>query len=107
MLLLVAILLAIFVLPAPWGLVAVGIGAALEICESLGFLWWSKRRRASVGAVTLVGRRGVVVTPVVPRGQVKVDGEIWEAESDVPLDRDTRVVVRGVRGLVLDVGPDV
>ena len=55
----------------------------------------------------LVGRRGVVVTPVVPRGQVKVDGEIWAAESDVPLDRDTRVVVRGVRGLVLDVGPDL
>jgi membrane protein implicated in regulation of membrane protease activity len=107
MLLLIGILLAIFVLPSPWGLVAIGIGAALDICEGLIFLWWSKRKRARVGAPTLVGRRAVVVTPVAPRGQVKLDGEIWEARSAEVLDRGAEVVVVGVDRLVLDVASDV
>ena len=107
MLLLLGILLAIFVLPSPWGLVAVGIGALLDICESIILLQWSKRRRRSVGTATLVGRRAVVVTPVAPRGQVKLDGEIWKAKSGEVLDRGDEVVVRAVDGLVLDVSSDV
>jgi membrane-bound serine protease (ClpP class) len=106
-LLLIGILLAIFVLPSPWGLVAIGIGALLDICEGLVFLWWSKRKRARVGAPTLVGRRAVVVTPVAPRGQVKIDGEIWEARSAEILDRGDVVVVGSVDGLVLHVASDV
>jgi hypothetical protein len=54
-LLAIAILLALFVLPSPWGLVAVAIGAILEIAETGLFFWWSKRMRAKVGGDSMVG----------------------------------------------------
>ena len=59
MLLLIALALAIFVLPSPWGLVAVVIGGVLDIAETTLFIWWSKRRNATVGVETLVGKIGV------------------------------------------------
>ena len=105
MVLLVALLLALFVLPSPWGLVAVVAGAVFEIAETGLFLWWSKRRRASVGVETLVGKRGVAVGEVAPEGQVKVDGEIWRARCDAGCDAGSPVVVRSVEGLTLVVDP--
>jgi membrane protein implicated in regulation of membrane protease activity len=103
--LLIALLLALFVLPSPWGLVAVVIGAVYELAETGLFIWWSKRRRASVGVETLVGKRGVAVGELSPDGQVKVDGEIWGARCDVRCDAGSAVVVRSVEGLTLVVDP--
>jgi hypothetical protein len=61
MLTIVAIVLALTVLPSPWGAVAV-IGAfAIDAAEATFFVRWSKRRRATVGAVSVIGRRDVVV----------------------------------------------
>jgi membrane protein implicated in regulation of membrane protease activity len=92
-----AILLAIFVLPAPWGVVAVVTGGLLDITESLVLLKWSRRRRSPVGVEALVGRRAVVSAPT----QVRVAGELWEARSDQPLVPGDEVVVRAVEGLTL------
>jgi membrane protein implicated in regulation of membrane protease activity len=97
MLLFGAILLAIFVLPSPWGIVAVIAGGVIDIGESLALLKWSKRRRSSVGVETLVGKRAVVLTPT----QVRVQGEIWEARSKRPLTPGEEVLVDGVEGLTL------
>jgi membrane protein implicated in regulation of membrane protease activity len=97
MLLLGAILLAIFVLPSPWGIVAVIAGGVLDITESLVLLKWSKRRRSPVGVDALIGQRALVSTPT----QVRVAGEIWEARADRPLRPGEEVVVRGVEGLTL------
>lgn len=97
MLLLGAILLAIFVLPSPWGIVAVVVGGLFEVAESLAFLWWSKRRKAVTGAEALVGQKAVVATPT----QVRVAGELWSARSDDALVPGKEVVVRAVEGLTL------
>jgi membrane protein implicated in regulation of membrane protease activity len=97
MLLLGAILLAIFVLPSPWGIVAVIAGGVLDITESLALLKWSKRRRSPVGVDALVGQRAVVSTPT----QVRVAGELWHARADHPLSPGEEVVVRGAEGLTL------
>jgi membrane protein implicated in regulation of membrane protease activity len=97
MLLLGAILLAIFVLPAPWGIVAVIAGGLIDIAESLALLRFSKRRRAAVGVETLVGQPAVVLNPT----QVRVAGEIWTARADRPLVPGEKVVVRAVDGLTL------
>jgi membrane protein implicated in regulation of membrane protease activity len=102
---LIGVLLAVFVLPFPWGLVAIGIGAAVDIAETGGFLWWSRRRKALVGLESMVGRHGVAVGDLWPEGQVKVSGEIWKASCEGGCDAGTAVVVRGVRGLTLDVEP--
>jgi membrane protein implicated in regulation of membrane protease activity len=97
MLLLGAILLAIFVLPLPWGIVAVIAGGLIDIGESLVLLKWTRRRKSSVGVEMLVGQRGVVSTLT----QVRVAGELWEARSDRALVPGEEVVVRGVDGLTL------
>jgi membrane-bound serine protease (ClpP class) len=99
MLLLGAILLAIFVLPSPWGIVAIAAGGLLDIAESLVLLKWSRRRRAVTGVEALLGRTAVVSTPT----QVRVAGEIWEARSDETLVVGEEMLVTGVDGLTLRV----
>jgi membrane-bound serine protease (ClpP class) len=96
-LLLAGILLAVFVVPWPWGIVTVAVGGLLDIGESLAFVKWSRRRKAAVGAEALVGRTAVVATPT----QVRVAGELWQARSDSPLRVGESVVVREVDGLTL------
>jgi membrane-bound serine protease (ClpP class) len=102
---LIALLLALFVLPSPWGVVAVVVAGVVDIGETWLFIWWSKRRRATVGVETLVGRKGVAVRDLWPIGQVKIDGEIWEARCDGGCDSGTEVVVRSIDGLTLIVDP--
>jgi membrane-bound ClpP family serine protease len=99
MLLLGAILLAIFVLPSPWGIVAVVAGGLTDIAESLVLLKWSRRRRAVTGVEALIGKTAVVSSPT----QVHVVGEIWEARSDDPLVVGEEVQVVAVDGLRLQV----
>ena len=99
MLLLGAILLAIFVLPSPWGIVAVVAGGLTDIAESLVFLKWSRRRRAVTGVEALIGKTAVVGSPT----QVREAGELWEARSADPLVVGEEVEVTGVDGLTLQV----
>ena len=105
MLLFISILLALFVLPSPWGLVAVAIGAALDIAETGTFIWWSKRRKAAVGVEALVGKRGVVVGALWPEGQVRVNGELWKARCSGVCEPGAAIVVRAIDGLTLEVEP--
>jgi membrane protein implicated in regulation of membrane protease activity len=102
---LIALLLAIFVLPSPWGLIAVAVAGTLDIAETGVFMWWSKRRKTSVGVETLVGKRGVAVGDLWPEGQIKLDGEIWRARCSGGCDAGTDVVVRSIEGLTLVVDP--
>ncbi|HEX6725482.1 MAG TPA: NfeD family protein [Gaiella sp.] len=105
MLTIIAVILALTVLPSPWGVVAVLSAAAIDVVEITFFARWSKRRRATVGAETLVGRTAVVVRALSPRGQVRLDGEIWEARADAEVAPGGEVVVTAVDGLVLEVEP--
>lgn len=105
MLTIIAIALALTVLPSPWGVVAVLSAAAVDVVEIAFFARWSRRRRATVGAETLVGRSAVVVRALAPRGQVKLDGEVWEARATTDVLAGQEVVVTGLDGLVLDVEP--
>jgi membrane protein implicated in regulation of membrane protease activity len=102
---LIALALAVLVLPSPWGLVAVVVGGVFDIAETGLFIWWSKRRRASVGVETLVGKIGVAASDLWPDGQVRVGGEIWRARCAGGCDSGTRIVVRAVEGLTLVVDP--
>ena len=104
--LLIAILLAVFVLPSPWGLVAVAAAGLLETGETYLWFRWSRRRRAAVGAEALAGKIGIATTDLWLEGQVKVDGELWQARCDGGADAGTRVVVTGIEGLTLTVEPE-
>jgi len=100
MFLLVALVL-LFVLPSPWGFV--GFGLAL-ICFGGEVLFWQRRvrgRRAVVGAHTLIGEAGTVVTPCRPNGQVRVSGEIWAARCELGAELGDTVTVVDRRDLTL------
>ena len=102
MLLVIAILAAIFWLPTTWGIAAVLGAAAIELAEIGVFVWYSKRRRATTGAEGLVGRVGVVVVACDPEGYVQVEGELWRASCEEGAGVGEQVVVERVEsGLML------
>jgi membrane-bound serine protease (ClpP class) len=103
---LIALLLAIFVLPSPWGVIAVVVALVVDLVEIGVGIWYSKRRKAKVGASALVGLTGVALGALAPEGQVKINGEIWRARCDAGCDAGASVVVRAVNGLTLEVEPE-
>jgi membrane protein implicated in regulation of membrane protease activity len=100
--LIIAILLALFILPSPWGIVVVLCAGVLEIFE---ITWGLRlaRRRSTVGAHTLVGRQAVVVRALDPVGQVTIDGERWKARAAASAAVGAKVVIERVDGLTLEV----
>ena len=98
-----AILLAIYVLPAPWGVIAVVGAAVVEAAETAFWFWLSRRRKVQAGAETLIGARGVVSSACRPDGQVRVQGELWSATCADGADPDDEVRVVARDGLVLTV----
>ena len=105
MLFVIALLLAIFVLPSPWGVIAVVVALVLDVTEVTVGLWYSRRRKAKVGTESMVGASGVALDELRPDGQVRVNGEIWRARCVVGCEQGAGVVVRKVDGLTLEVEP--
>jgi membrane-bound serine protease (ClpP class) len=60
--------------------------------------------RAS-GTAALLGRRAQVIERLGPRGRVRLDAEVWNAEAAAEIDVGAMVVVTGVEGLTLRVRP--
>ena len=103
MLLIGAILLAIYVLPSPWGVVVVIVAGIVEALETAFWFWLSKRRKVQMGAETLIGAHGLVTSPLRPEGMVRVQGELWQARSEGGADPGDEVRVVARDGLVLAV----
>ncbi|HXH87582.1 MAG TPA: NfeD family protein [Gaiellaceae bacterium] len=98
---LIALGLALFVLPSPWGVVAVAVGGIVELAEA-AFLWrYSHRRKPAVGVDALLGAKAVAVTSCRPLGQVRVHGEIWQARCEEGADEGFEVRIVGVERLTL------
>jgi membrane protein implicated in regulation of membrane protease activity len=96
LLLVLAILAAVFWLPAPWGYVAVVLAAVYEVAELVFLVRYSRRRRATTGAEALVGAVGTVVEPCRPLGQIRVLGELWRARCEEGAGRGETVVVEAL-----------
>ena len=96
-----AVLLAVFVLPSPWGAVAIAVAALVEVAETAFWIRLSRRRRATVGAETLIGAVADVARPCRPTGLVRLDGELWQASCAEGADAGERVRVVGRDGLTL------
>lgn len=101
MILLGGILLAIFVVPAPWSIPLVLAAAVVEVAETGFWLWYTRRGRVQMGPETLVGGVGRVVTPCLPEGQVRIEGELWSARCDAGADAGEEVKVVALDGLTL------
>jgi len=102
----VVALVLLFVLPSPWNVVGAIASGALFVLE-IGF--WQRRvqgQKVQTGAENLVGATGEVTEPLAPAGQIRVQGELWQARSSSELPNGSRVRVVAIDGLVLEVEPD-
>ena len=108
MLLVAAVLLAVFVVPSPWNALLVAAAATVEAAEVWLFVRLSRRRRAQVGVEALVGTLAEVVEDCRPEGRVRVAGELWRARAEHgDALAGERVRIRAVAdGLTLLVEPE-
>jgi membrane protein implicated in regulation of membrane protease activity len=98
-----AIILAVFVLPPGWGIVAVSLGIAIELAEVGFWVRFLRRYRVRTGIEGLIGSEAEVIERCDPRGRVRFRGEIWHARCESGAAVGDRVTVVGVHGLTLEV----
>jgi membrane-bound serine protease (ClpP class) len=103
----------VFLIRSPLTPGGVSIGVALATTLPFAFLTVflmrlvlkSRKWKTSTGKEEMLGAEGVVTSavPVNGEGMVRVHGELWRATSKDSLPEGTRVRVRRVEGLKLDV----
>ncbi len=81
--------------------IACGLGFGLVTAFLVRLAWRARRNKAMLGPQALIGATGIAQQPIAPHGQILVHGELWQAESSVPIDSGEPVRVREVRGLTL------
>jgi membrane protein implicated in regulation of membrane protease activity len=96
----VAIVL-LLVLPWPWNLVGFLVVIPIWVGELFAWNRTVKRKRKVVGAQTLIGKEATVTQPCRPEGQVRLEGETWEARCDAGADPGEKVRVVGRDELTL------
>ncbi|MBC7004305.1 nodulation protein NfeD [Photobacterium sp. BZF1] len=69
----------------------------------LSLLLKARRKPVTTGMEALLGQEAVVVSGFPGSGRVLVEGEIWQANCDVPLNKGDRVTVIEINGLCLEV----
>ena len=80
-------------------LVAVGVIVGLYLRWIIGPL---RRRKKLTGSQVMIGKKAVAVTDLTPKGEVRVLGEIWRAESlSGNIAKGEQVMVKELNGLVV------
>ena len=78
-----------------------------ELIEHVVFpLFWfimGRKRKSVCGVSGMLGKVGAVKQWKKNEGKVFVNGELWQAVSEVPLLLGDRVVIQNVEGLTLKV----
>jgi membrane-bound serine protease (ClpP class) len=95
----------LFLLPSPWNWVGFLVAIPLWFIELLAWNRTVRHKRKVVGAQTLIGKNATVTEPCRPTGQVRLDGEIWEARCEAGADPGDTVRVVGRDELTLVVVP--
>jgi membrane-bound serine protease (ClpP class) len=66
----------------------------------------AQRLPVRTGREALIGRTGAAIAPISSAaGKVFVDGELWEARCEIPIETGKPVEIATVRGLILQVKP--
>ena len=91
--------------------VSIGFVVTLSTVMGLAVLWLVsfviklRRRGAVTGKGSIVGGTGVATEAFSEAGMIWLEGESWQAESQVPIEKDQHVVVTAMDGLILQVEP--
>jgi membrane-bound ClpP family serine protease len=84
------------------GLIAMMAGLATYGVFSYRLGSRALRKKPLAGFTDMVGSKGTVIEPLVPRGIIRIGSELWEAEStDRELAAGEKVIVIGQQGLRL------
>jgi membrane protein implicated in regulation of membrane protease activity len=97
----VAIVLALIFLPWPWNLVLILGGLTVEVGELAWGLSLARRWKPRTGAEAMIGEEATVVAPCRPLGEVRVQGELWQARCDEGADVGETVRIERIEGLTL------
>jgi membrane-bound serine protease (ClpP class) len=101
---LAVLLITVFALLLPsyllWAVVGIALYSGLKL-----WLFRAHFRKPAIGVEAMRGRVATALGAMDPRGQVDLDGEIWDAEASAPVRKGERVVVQEVEGLKLRVAP--
>jgi membrane protein implicated in regulation of membrane protease activity len=100
-----AVLLAFFVLPAPWGIVSVASAIAWEILEKAFWFYRTKGIPVAVGPEAMIGQPVDVIAACRPYGKVRVSSERWNASCSQGADVGDTVIIEAIERLTLIVSP--
>lgn len=89
-----------------WAFALVATTGAIEVSQTLFWLWYSQRQAVKVGAETLIGKVVEVADECRPYGLIRIEGELWRARCELGAGRGERVRVVGRDGLTLEVERD-
>jgi membrane-bound serine protease (ClpP class) len=101
---------AIYQMPSGWfvsfriGSIIIAMTLGIFFAYGLTAAWRAKRKKPVTGRIAMIGKKGITTTRLNPRGQVKISGEIWNAESlEGPIPKNTEIVVSEKERLLLKV----
>jgi membrane protein implicated in regulation of membrane protease activity len=85
-----------------WGTVLIMIAFAVYAYALYRVGTRTLTKKAIPGSTNMIGVRGRVVKKLAPRGYVRIEGELWEAQAEEgELETGTDVEVTGQRGFKL------
>jgi membrane-bound serine protease (ClpP class) len=85
--------------------VAVAIPFGLITMFLMSIALRARRNKVTTGVQGMLGQAGIARSALSPSGKITVLGEIWDAQSSVPIEAGEPVVVRAINGLTLLVDP--
>ena len=85
--------------------ISIAILAALFIVWLVSFVLRLRHRGAVSGRGSIVGGVGTAEMAFTGEGKIWLEGESWTARSNVPIEKDQKVIVRNLVGLILEVEP--
>jgi len=89
-----------------WSVIAGGtVATAAFFLFIAGAAIRARRRKVVTGDAGMIGMRGTVITPLRPRGTIRVGDEIWTAVAEGGAEVGTEVEITGVEQLTLHVRP--
>lgn len=92
---------------APWVAIAVGVGFGAITVFLVRIALRARRRKALTGPDALVGAAATALESLAPEGHVLVEGEIWLAAADTPVEKGTSLRVVSHDQHRLRVAPNV
>jgi membrane-bound serine protease (ClpP class) len=85
--------------------IGLGLVAGIFLFWLVSFLVRLRRRGAVSGRESIVGGIGIATESFTGDGHIWLESETWAVRSVVPIEKEQKVRVRAMKGLVLEVEP--